>query len=150
MLSQDHSDGFAADSIDHPASNGVLGEQADCPACTPLRRWTADQSHQRSLLGAVQFRLVLAAHSWLLAQSVVEALLDVAMRDARHLAPIRTERGGGRVQSHASVQHQQRLHPSPDSCRALLTGTLPAMKLPAVPYRQPQPLEPFCPFHPSL
>jgi hypothetical protein len=150
VLCQDHSDRFAADFIDHSAPHGMLGQQADRPACTAFRRRPAHKRNQGSLLRAVELRHVSDTQPRLFAQCVLKPFVEVAMRDPRDLSPVSPERRCRRVQCHAAVQHQQRLHPSPDSRRPLLACTAPTAQLPQVGRRQPQPFEPLCALHLSL
>ena len=150
MLSQDDSNRLAADLIHYAPPNGVLREQPNRPTSPTIGRRAAHESHQRSLLTAVELGLVTVIEPRFLAQCVLEAAGQVAMRDARDLAPVRPKRSRCCLQAHAPVQHQQGLHPSPDAIGPLLASTAAATQLAAVRRRQLQTLEPTDRLHPPL
>ena len=150
MLSQHHSNRLSADLIDNAAPDRLLGDQPNRPACPTVGWWPAHQSHQRSLLTAVEHGLVTMVEPRLFAQRMLKAAGQVAVRDTRDLTPIRSQRSRGRLQAHAPIQHQQGLHPSPNAISPLLAGAAPTTQLAAVSRRQLQPLEPTDWLHPPL
>ena len=89
MFSQNHAHRLSADLGDDSSSNGVFGQEPDCPACSPLRRGPADERNQGSLLDAVQ--LGNASRPRVLGERMLEATLEVTVGNPRHLPRIRPE-----------------------------------------------------------
>lgn len=150
MLSQHHPHRFSADFVDYAAPDCVLGQQPNRPTRPTVGWRPTHQSHDRSLLAAVELGLIAMIEPWLLAQCVLETARQVAMRDARNLATVRTERHRDRTQAHAPIQHQQGLHAPPDTVRPLFACATPTAQLATVCRRQLQPLVPTRCLHPPL
>ena len=118
MLSQDYSYRLSTDLVDDAASNGVLRQKADRPACPSFRRRAAHERDQRSLLRAIQ--LGYASWARVLRERMLEAALEIPMRYPRNFAWIGSQRRGRGVDRHPSVEHQQRLASPPDPGRLSL------------------------------
>ena len=148
MLSQDDTHRFAAHSIDDAALDRALGQQANRPTRSAFRRRAAHQGYERCLLRAVE--LGRTSRTGLLAQGVLEALGEVAPRDARDFTRVRFKCLRRRVQGHPAVEHQQRLNPSPDARRPALALAASSPKLPPIRNRQLQPAKPLRTLHSTL
>jgi hypothetical protein len=150
MLCQNHSNRFATEAIYQAAFDRMVGKQADRPACVSFRRWSADESHQGGLLRAVELRRVASVETRLLAKRVLQTLGEISTRHARNLPSVGAKRFRGCAQRHPAVEHQQHLHPAPNSRRPSSACVTPLSELAAVGSRQLQAFEPFRWLHPTL
>ena len=89
VFSQNHAHRLSTDLGDNSSSNGLFCEEPDRPACSPLRRWTADERNQGGLLNAVQ--LGDTTRPRILGEGMLKATFEVAASHPRHLARIRPE-----------------------------------------------------------
>lgn len=89
VFSQNHANRLSTDLGDDSSSNSLFCEEPDRPACSPLRRWPADERNQGGLLNAVQLGGTTRAR--ILGKGMLKAAFEIAAGDPGHLTRIRPE-----------------------------------------------------------
>jgi len=89
VFSQNHAHRLSTDLVHDSSPDRLFSEEPDRPACSPLRRWPADERDQGGLLNAVQLGSTTRAR--ILGKGMLKATVEVASSHPGHLAWVRPE-----------------------------------------------------------